>query len=93
MTSPDESSREPISLIPNPEQRPTLTVPEAGKLLGLSRPSAYEAAARGEIPTLRIGRRLLVPTASLLRMLGIGESGPELARPGGESRPPLVRAR
>ena len=34
-------------------QVPTTTVPMAGKLLGLSRNKAYEAASRGEIPTLR----------------------------------------
>lgn len=46
------------------------TVEAAGKLLGLSRPSAYAAAASGEIPTIRIGRRLLVPKARLAAMLG-----------------------
>jgi excisionase family DNA binding protein len=46
-----------------------LTVEEAAKLLGVSRGSAYEAASRGELPTVRIGRRLLVPRAALLNML------------------------
>jgi hypothetical protein len=41
---------------------PTTTVPLAGQLLGLSRNKAYEAAARGEIPTLRFGKRIVVPT-------------------------------
>lgn len=41
----------------------------AGKLLGLSRPSAYLAAKRGEIPTIKFGRRLVVPKAALDRML------------------------
>ena len=49
---------------------PTLTIPEAGRLLGISRSAAYRAAAKGEIPTIRIGRRLLVPTAKLFDMLG-----------------------
>ena len=35
---------------------PTTTVPIAGKLLGLSRNKAYEAASRGDIPTLRFGK-------------------------------------
>ena len=48
----------------------TISVEEAGKLLGLSRSSAYRAAARGQLPTLVFGRRLLVPTARLLEMLG-----------------------
>lgn len=49
----------------------TLSVEEAGTLLGLSRSSAYRAAARGQLPTLVFGRRLLVPTARLLEMLGV----------------------
>jgi excisionase family DNA binding protein len=47
-----------------------LTVPEAGRLLRISRGSAYEAARRGEIPTLRIGSRVVVPTQQLLAILG-----------------------
>ena len=38
-------------------------------MLGISRSAAYRAAARGEIPTIRIGGRLLVPTAKLYAML------------------------
>lgn len=41
----------------------TISVEEAGKQLGVSRNSAYEAARRGEIPTIRIGKLLRVPTA------------------------------
>jgi hypothetical protein len=41
------------------------------KLLGVSRSAAYRAAASGQLPTLAFGRRLLVPTAPLLRMLGV----------------------
>jgi hypothetical protein len=51
--------------------RPTTTVPLAGKLLGLSRNKAYEAAAKGEISTLKFGKRLVVPTMPLKRMLGL----------------------
>lgn len=53
-----------------PEQKVTYTVPEAARLLGISRNSLYDAASRGEIPTLKLGRRLLVPAAALARMLG-----------------------
>lgn len=49
----------------------TLTIEQAGQLLGISRGAAYRAAAAGQIPTIRVGRRLLVPTALLLEMLGI----------------------
>lgn len=47
----------------------TLTVEETGKLLGISRGLAFKAANSGEIPTIRIGRRLLVPAEQVRRML------------------------
>lgn len=65
------------SPIPLPEQRPTLTVEEAAVYLGVSRASAYNAARAGQLPTVRVGRRLLVPTAALRRMLELGEPSRE----------------
>lgn len=44
-------------------------VPTAGRLLGLTRNSAYEAAKRGDIPTIKIGRLLRVPKAALDQLL------------------------
>lgn len=52
------------------EERRTISVEEAGRLLGLSRASSYQAAATGELPTIKIGRRLLVPRAKLAALLG-----------------------
>ena len=49
--------------------REVLTVPEAGRVLGLKVHTAYRAARNGEIPTIRIGRRIRVPKAQLQRML------------------------
>lgn len=49
----------------------TLSVEEAGELIGISRRSAYRAVAAGHLPTLRVGRRVLIPTAKLLALLGI----------------------
>ena len=49
--------------------RKTITIAEAGEVLGIGRSAAYEAAKRGEIPAIRIGRRLLVPLALLERLL------------------------
>jgi excisionase family DNA binding protein len=46
-----------------------MTLAEVASLLRISRGSAYEAAKRGEIPTIRIGRRLLVPIRPFERML------------------------
>ncbi len=49
--------------------RKTLSIPEAGKTLGIGRSAAYEAARTGQLPTIRIGRRLLVPIVALERLL------------------------
>lgn len=46
-------------------------VTEAADILGISRRSAYRAAANGHIPPIKIGRRLIVPTARLLDLLGL----------------------
>jgi excisionase family DNA binding protein len=53
-------------------ERQTLTIPEAARALGIGRNQAYEAAKRGEIPTIRIGKRVLVPTVALKAMLNRG---------------------
>jgi excisionase family DNA binding protein len=49
--------------------RRTITIPEVAKLLGIGRNQAYEAARRGEIPVIKIGKRMLVPLVALERML------------------------
>ena len=46
----------------------TMTVPEAARLIGLSESATYDAVSRGEIPALRIGRRILVKRLQLLAM-------------------------
>ena len=51
--------------------RVTLSIEETAALLGIGRSAAYEAARRGEIPTRRLGRRLLVPVPALLVWLGV----------------------
>ena len=47
----------------------TMTVEAAARELGISRNTAYECARTGQIPTVRLGRRLLVPRAALEGML------------------------
>jgi hypothetical protein len=48
----------------------TLTVPEAGRrYFDLGRNASYEAARRGDIPTIRIGRLLRVPVVQMERKL------------------------
>jgi excisionase family DNA binding protein len=56
-------------VVPNPDDQPVMTVEEAGAALGLSRTSSYEAVRAGTIPSIRLGRRLVVPTAALRRLL------------------------
>ncbi len=63
-------------LIPDPEQEPTIRLwPTAGKACGLGRSATYDAAERGEIPVIRLGGRLVVPTAALRKMLHLHETG------------------
>ena len=61
-------------------ERQTCTVEEAGRRLGISRALAYKAAARGELPVLRIGKRYLIVASRLDQLLagpdkGSGEGG------------------
>ncbi len=51
-------------------------VPTAAKVLGISRATAYELARQDQLPcrVLRCGKRLVIPTAGLLRALGLPDS-------------------
>jgi hypothetical protein len=61
-------------VIPDPPDRPVMDLwPEVGQLLHLGRSATYDAARRGDIPTLRLGRRVVVPTAALRRLLALDE--------------------
>lgn len=59
--------------IPDPLTEPVVSVERAGKCLGVSRSTAYLAAREGTIPTIRLGRRLVVPTAALRRLLELDD--------------------
>ncbi|WP_157069791.1 DNA-binding protein [Aureimonas frigidaquae] len=53
-------------------ERATISVPDAGKVFyGLERNGAYEAARRGDIPTIKIGRRMVVPVSQVAQQLGL----------------------
>ena len=60
---PDRRSNDP--------QRLTLSVEEAGRILGISRGAAYARAEDGSLPTIRLGKRLLVPKRALDKMLAM----------------------
>ena len=51
-------------------QKHTYSIPEAAKVLGIGKSAAYEAARTGEIPTIKIGKRILIPVAQLEQLLG-----------------------
>jgi excisionase family DNA binding protein len=57
---------------PEPDRvdRLTLSVTEAAEMIGISRALAYDLVARGELPSVRLGHRVVVPKASLLAMFG-----------------------
>jgi hypothetical protein len=63
MARPETTGRKTI------DERLVYDVPEAGAMLGLSRNASYDAAARGEIPTINFGRLLKVPKIAFHRML------------------------
>jgi excisionase family DNA binding protein len=50
-------------------ERQTLKIEEAAKILGISRNTAYDAVKTGQLPTVKIGRRFLVPKVALDRLL------------------------
>lgn len=54
--------------------RSTLTVEETALLLGIGRTAAYQAVQRGELPSVRIGRRCLIPVPKLLTLLGAADT-------------------
>lgn len=74
MTSPQPSTRRAV---PDPQVEPTITIEEAASVLGISRTSAYAAAQRGEIPTITLGKRKVVPVPLLRTMLGLPATGGE----------------
>ncbi len=63
---------EPIPTLPttsSPATRLTMSIVEAAELLGISRTTAYELAHSGELPVVRLGRRILVPVNRLAALL------------------------
>jgi len=50
-------------------ERQTCTVDEAARILGIGRNSAYQAVKRGELPAIRLGRRLVISISALEGLL------------------------
>jgi excisionase family DNA binding protein len=51
--------------------RPTLTPKEVSRIVRMSRNGTYEAIKRGDIASVRIGKRILVPSVAIRKMLGM----------------------
>ncbi len=58
-----------LTSIENRSESLVWTVEEAGRLLGISRAHAYELVARGELPHLRLGRRVVIPKHAIDQLL------------------------
>ena len=58
----------------------TLTVPDAAELLGISRGTAYECVRAGQLPAIRLRRRILIPRLALEQVLSAASpnSGPSI---------------
>jgi excisionase family DNA binding protein len=62
----------------NTAEKPlVLSIMEAARLLGVSKNCAYEAANQGQLPSIRIGRRRVIPRIALERLVGLAtKEGP-----------------
>lgn len=74
--------------LPYPLDQPTLTIEETAAILQLGRNTVYAAVRSGEVPSIRVGRRYLVPTARLASMLGVGNDIGEEASSAATAQPP-----
>ena len=66
------------ALVPDPAAEPTMHMDKVAKAFHISRPTAYEAVKNGTIPSIKVGRRVVVPTAAVRRMLQL-DGGPDAA--------------
>ena len=63
------------ALVPDPADAPTMQVEQVAKAFHISRAKAYEAVKSGDIPAIKLGRRIVVPTAAVRRMLQLDGNG------------------
>lgn len=79
-------------LLPDPRQKPWLTVAELAQITGEGEKAIRAALNAGQLPRIDIGRYVRIPTAALLALLGIApentEAGP--ASPATANVPPLA---
>jgi excisionase family DNA binding protein len=63
-------------LVPNASTEPTISVARAAAVLGIGLRSAYAAVERGEMPAIRVGRSVRIPTARFLARYELSQSEP-----------------
>lgn len=56
--------------IPDPDEYPTISVPDAARIAGVARRTGYAAAQRGEWPVVRTGRAVRIRTRQFLTQCG-----------------------
>lgn len=62
--------------LPNPAEEPTLVVKRVAAILGISPRAAYLAVERDEIPSIKVGRRVVIPTAKFLAQFDLAAATP-----------------
>jgi hypothetical protein len=63
------------ALVPDPAVQPTMRVDEVKDVFQISRGAAYEAVKTGDIPSIRIGGRIVIPTSWVRRALQLDDQG------------------
>lgn len=71
VSNKSSKARESTSYV-NTDNRLCITVPEAAKMLGISRNFAYDLVKRHKIPVIELGKRKLIPRVGLEKMLEQG---------------------
>lgn len=69
-----------------------VSVDEAARLLGVSRDLVYDLVRRGELPAVRLGRRIVIPYRSLERLLEAGSTADAGGELSDDARSPITAA-
>ena len=66
-----------MTLIPKTEDQPTISVRNYAEAVEVGLSTAYASIAAGEVPVIRVGRRIRIPTAAVRRMLQLDTIDPD----------------
>ena len=59
---------------PKPSTKMTLSVNEAAELIGISRPKVYDLLRDGTLPSIHVGKKIVIPRQAVIDWLSEGES-------------------